>query len=166
MKQFYMKQKVFSIRDTYQVFDEAQNVIYHGKGKVFSMHDRLDLIKDSTDETIYRMRKKLFKFMPTYLLLDSMDNFVAEIRKKISLRTHLSVQCSMGDYAVKGDIMGHTFSILDGEKEVANVTKKWISWGDTYQITIHEDKKVDFIIALIILVDKVFHESDRRSSHS
>lgn len=163
MKQFYMKQKVFSIRDTYQVFDENQQVIYHGKGKVFSMHDTTELIKDATDQVIYRMRKKLFHLLPTYVLYDDMDNFAAEIRRKMSFRSNLDVNCATGNYAVKGDIMGHSFTITEGDQEVASVTKKWISWGDTYQITIHDDRKADFFIALIILIDKVFHEAQRRS---
>ena len=45
MKQLYLKQKVFSFGEKYNVFDENQNIVYHIKGKVFSLRNKMDMYK-------------------------------------------------------------------------------------------------------------------------
>jgi uncharacterized protein YxjI len=65
-------------------------------------------------------------------------------------------------YYVEGDFTGHQFSIILDGSEVASLKKKWISWGDTYEVTVIDESKAEFFLALVILLDSIFHEESKR----
>lgn len=54
---FYIKQKVFSLKDKFTIMDEAQNVIYEVKGKFMSIKNKLELA-DKDGVTLLRSEEK------------------------------------------------------------------------------------------------------------
>ncbi|HBG32863.1 MAG TPA: hypothetical protein DEG42_04530 [Acholeplasmataceae bacterium] len=167
MKHFYMKQKVFSITDKYKIYDENQNVVFHCEGKLFSISARMKFIESSTENVVYLFRRKVLSFMPTYFIHDLEDKQIAQVGRKFTfLKPKLEIDSDFGHYTVEGNYFQLNFTILLGEREVATVQKKWISWGDSYEITILEDANYKFLVALIVLIDKIFHEQKSRSTIS
>ncbi len=164
MKHFYMKQKVFSFRDRYKIFDEEQNVVFHCEGKLFSLSRKMKMIEDATDQAIYHFRKRIISFLPVYYLYDSTEKQVAVIKRRFSFRPKVEIESDFGNYMIDGDYFGHNFTLFEDEKEVASVTKKWVSWGDSYEIAIQNESKSQFLVALIILIDRIFHESKGNNS--
>ncbi|MDO9628580.1 MAG: LURP-one-related family protein [Acholeplasmataceae bacterium] len=163
MKHFYLKQKVFSLTDRYKVFDENQNVVYYVKSKVFSIHRKMKFIDQSNDEVIYNFKRKLFYIMPNYLMLDANLNQIALVKRKFSFfRPKVFVEKEGMNFNIEGDYFAHSFQVFNGMEEVASVTKKWLSWGDSYQITIHDDKNDVFYLALVILIDSMFHDNKNK----
>ncbi len=165
MKHFYMKQKVFSFRDRYKVFDEEQNVVFHCEGKLFSLSKKMKMIEDATDQAIYHFRKKIISLLPVYYLSDSTEKQIAVIKRRFSFRPKVEIESDNGNFMIDGDYFGHNFTLFEDNNEVASVTKKWVSWGDSYEIAIHNEKQSQFFVALIILIDRIFHENKRRNNH-
>lgn len=164
MKHFYMKQKVFSLRDRYKIYDEEQNVVFHCEGKLFSISCRMKFMETSTDLLLFNMRKKILSFLATYYLYDLEEKQVAVVKRKFSLlKPKVEIESDYGNFTIDGDYFSHNFTITDGTSEVASVTKKWISWGDSYEITIFDETKTHFLLGLIILIDSIFHENSNRN---
>jgi uncharacterized protein YxjI len=67
---------------------------------------------------------------------------------------------------VIGQIMQRDFHVTKNGNEVMSIHKKWISWGDSYEISIMDDQQVSFYVALVILIDVIFHQSSSNSSSS
>lgn len=40
-------------------------------------------------------------------------------------------------------------------RQIAEIHKRWISWGDTYEVTVYEEDLEDLIICLVIAIDRV-----------
>jgi len=164
MKHFYLKQKVFSLTDRYKVFDENQDVIYYVKSKFFSIHRRMTFIDQKTDSVLYNFKRKLFRIMPCYELLDADMNLLAVVKRKISfLKPKVFIEKEGKNFNIEGNYFAHSFQVFSEAKEVANVTKKWLSWGDSYQITIFDDQNETFYLAMVILIDSMFHDNKNSS---
>ena len=84
MKNYYMKQKVFSFRDRYKVFDDDQNTIYHCEGKFFSISRKMKFIETASDTVLYNFRRKILSILAKYYLTDADGNGIAVVKRKFS----------------------------------------------------------------------------------
>lgn len=163
MNKFYMRQKIFSIGDKYNIYDENNCLCYYCKGDFFSITSKLHLFSKNDNELFY-IRKKILAFLPTYQLFKN-DEEVAKVHKKLTLFTHtIDIDSKYGCFTIKGDFLAHDFQILRDNIAVCEVHKQWISFGDSYCITIYDDKENDFFIALIILIDNCLHDNTSNST--
>lgn len=159
MKHFYMKQKVFSIRDKYKVYDENQNVIFHCEGTFFSISQKMKFVETSTGSDLFLFRRKVLSFLPTYFVYDMEDKKIAKISRKFTfVKPKLEIDSDFGMFTVEGNYFQLNFTVTNDGKEVATVQKKWISWGDSYEIVIQDESNYKFLVAMIILIDRIFHE--------
>ena len=62
-----------------------------------------------------------------------------------------------------GQVWQYDFHVNKNGQEVMSVHKKWLSWGDSYQISIQEDSQEAFYVALVILIDVMFHQQQKQS---
>ncbi|MFH5881750.1 LURP-one-related/scramblase family protein [Liberiplasma polymorphum] len=169
MKNFYVKQKAFSIRDRYKVYDANQNVIYHCEGKMFSWTNRVDIYETHNKRHIFTLSKKVFSFMPTYFLDDPNGNRVAFIKKNFAmLKQSISIETTQyGYFHVEGNVFAHQFTITSDKGIVVTVQKKLFSWGDTYEVAIDEKlAETDLMIAFVIMIDSMLHNQKKGSSSS
>jgi len=156
-----MKQKVFSFRDRYKVMDQDQNVLYHCEGKLFSISRRMKFVETSTDNVLFNFRRKILSFLAKYYLTDPEGNEVAVVKRKFSiLKPKVEIESQLGNLTLEGDYFAHNFTLFEDGLELANVQKKWISWGDSYVISIQDEKRTHFLLAIIILIDSIFHENN------
>jgi uncharacterized protein YxjI len=96
-------------------------------------------------------------------LSDATGKEVATIKKRFTLFHHkLDILSDFGDFVIDGDLFAHRFSITSNGKIVVDFSKKWVSWGDSYEISIFPEEHVDFYLALVIMIDNCLHDSSRQ----
>ena len=167
MRHFYLKQKVFSLTDRYKVFDENQNILFYVKSKMFSIHNKMKFMDQTSDTVLYHFKRKLFRIMPIYEMLDANFIVIATVRRKFAFfKPVVLVDKEDMNFNIEGNYFAHSFQIFNDSNEVASVTKKWLSWGDSYQVSVHDDRNEAFYLALVILIDRMFHERKNHSSIS
>ena len=147
----YMKQKVFSWGDKFNIYDETGGEVYFVRGEVFSLGKKLH-IEDLNGRELAFIQQKLISFLPKYYILRN-SNQVAEVVKKFTIFKHKYIVNGL-DWTVEGNFTGHEFSIkaLDG-RELASVHKKWLSWGDTYEISIALGEDAVNVLAVVLVID-------------
>lgn len=157
MKNYYVKQRVFSLLDQYKIYDRNQNALYQCKKKAFSLSGKIDFVDAKTDQTIYVMKKKLFRLMPIYEIY-SQDTLIATIFKRFSIfKGKVDIHSTSGNFSVEGNYTNHQFNIHKGNMVVASISKKWLSWGDSYEISVEEDENQELMVAMVIMIDRLFH---------
>ncbi len=165
MKKFYLKQKAFSLTDRYKVFDENQNVAFHCEGHFLSFTHRMDFFETTANHHLFTIKKQLFTFLPVYHLTDASGKTVATVKKRFTLLKHkLEIESDFGQYVIEGDYFAHTFTISAGGGPVVDVRKKWLSWGDSYEIEITTESNIDFFVALVVMIDDCLHDNTKQSS--
>lgn len=159
---FYIKQKVFSFKDQFTVKDLEGNDVYKVQGKVFSLKNKLSF-QDLEEKELLRAEKKLFRFLQEYVIFSANNEPIAVVKRKFGFRPKFLVSIGNQEYNVTGSFFQHSFEVLLGDEIVSSITKKVISWGDSYEIDIYDETHLELNLFIVIIIDQVIHEQQRRS---
>ncbi len=159
---FYIKQKVFSLKDHFNIMNEAGEVEYQVKGKFMSISNKLQLL-DKSDKLILHAKRKVLSLLAKYYIFNHKDEEVAVIQQKFKLfRPKFSIYVLGREMEVEGSLFAHSFTIMDQQKVVASIEKRIISWGDTYEIEIYDEENIELLLFTVIVLDQVIHEKRNR----
>lgn len=149
---FYVKQKIFSLNDKYEIFDEGGVVKYYVDGALFSIGSKFKMF-DSNDNLLYEIHQKVLSFLPKYILLKD-GNEIASIKKNLTLfRDNYTIE-QLG-WNITGDLWAHNYEIVCNGNIIASIKKEWFSFGDAYEFEINNANDVELVLAVIIMIDKM-----------
>lgn len=158
MKSLYLKQQIFTLVDRYYVYDEAGREVYKIEGQFLSIPKR-QVIYDASGKELFTLKRVLFSLLPTFVLFEPSGKELAAIRKRLTFFRHqIDIESDFGSYTIEGDFLSHDFSILKNGKWIVQMHKKWLSWGDAYEMQLDEGENEAFLCALVIAVDQAVHE--------
>lgn len=147
-----MKEKKFSIRDSFKIQDGNGNDKYQVIGEFLdtgTLH-----IKDMAGSEIARIEQKIFALKPKFSFFVGKDK-VGEIVKDMSIlgaKYHIT---GLVDWKIKGDISDHKYSILDGKKTIVTVSKKRLALTGTYVFDIEDEANEIPALAAVLAMDYV-----------
>ena len=151
----YMKQKVFSFRDRFTIKDETGNDRYHVEGQLISLGKKLHIYDMDRNEVAF-VREKLISLTPAFIVeIDGEP--VATIVKKITLLKPKYYVEGPG-WEVTGRILEHDYRIMDDGNAIISIHKKWVSWGDSYEIDIDDSEDEVLALAVVLAIDVVVTE--------
>lgn len=163
----YMKQKVFSWGDKFKVYDESGAVHFLVEGEVFSWGKKLH-VYDVTGREVAYIHQKVFSFLPKYYIShDGVD--VAEVIKEFTFLSQKYTVNGPG-WSVSGDFWAHEYEITCGPQLVAAISKKWFTWGDTYEIDIHggidpeNEAEIATVLCVVLIIDAVLQSNAAAAS--
>lgn len=147
-----MKEKKFSIRDSFKIQDGNGNDKYQVIGEFLdtgTLH-----IKDMAGNEIARIEQKIFALKPKFSFFVGKDK-VGEIVKDMSIlgaKYHIT---GLVDWKIKGNISDHKYSILDGKKNIVTVSKKRLALTGTYVFDIEDEANEIPALAAVLAMDYV-----------
>ncbi len=161
MTNLYIRQKVFSIGDRYNILNEAGQPVFSVESEIFTFGAKIHLL-DTTGAELYFIQQKLFKFLPEYHIYNG-DLLCAVIKKEFSfLKPKLNITSQFGDYTFEGNLFAMDFAILNNGLRIGELHKKWLSFGDSYELSIYDDNNVAFFCALTIAIDHCLHNENNK----
>lgn len=146
----YMKQKVFSLKQDFNIYDHNQTPLFRISGKLFSLGRQLRIYDALTDEELAYVKETPFRLL-TQLKIYRDNDYVATIQQKLTFfKTKMAIQ-DLG-WTIEGDFLDWHYVIKDADHQtIAEVEAKLLSWSDTFEITI-DDTEVDPIVVLAIIL--------------
>jgi uncharacterized protein YxjI len=159
---YYVKQKIFSLKDQFYIMDQSGKEVYGVKGKMFSLSNKMELLNMNGSQVL-STNKKILAFLAKYFVYDPHGELLAEIKRKFGIRPRFQIIMGNQVYSVEGSLFAHSFGIFDGSNEVASISKKVLSFGDTYEIDIHDDTKTELFLFIVIILDQILHENKNDS---
>lgn len=157
----YIKQKVFSWGDKFRIYDENENDKYYVEGEVFTLGKKLHLYNRSGAELAY-IHQKLWSFLPKYFISQN-DVDVAQVIKKFTFfREEYTVE-GLG-WDVHGDLWAHEYEIDAVGWTIAAISKRWFTWGDTYEIDIADDADEVMVLCVVLIIDAVIAQSNHHAA--
>ena len=154
----YLKQKVFAIAEKFTFFDANQFPVFTAQGSFFSIPKRFTLF--SNQIPVLTVERAVFSWLPRFTVFDQPSGQqVCTMKREFSFKPNFTITSNDGVYTIRGSLFGYEFDIYapDGQK-VVGVHKKFISWGDTYEIFIDETKIQPKIAAgLVVAIDNAVH---------
>lgn len=157
---YLIRQKVFSFRDSFTIKNEFNEDCFRVYGKVLSFGNKLYLT-DLQGTELYYIEQRLFRFLPEYTIYQN-GTPVAQIKKNFTLfRPSFNITSVFGDFNIDGNFFAYDFSIFKNGSPVAIISKKWFSFSDTYGVSVDDNEDAAFILALVIVLDQIYHDGDK-----
>jgi uncharacterized protein YxjI len=156
---FTIKEKFFSLGQSFAIRDEQGSVAYKVEGRLLSLKDKLTM-RDASGAKVARIEQKLLSLVKAYRVLQD-GAVIATIKKRpfTILRDRFIIDVpGPNDLIVTGSILDHDYTITRGRETVATVSKKWVSLTDTYGIEVRDGQDPILPLAAAIVVDLVIHE--------
>ncbi len=161
---YVMRQKFWSWGDDFIIKDANGREVYYVDGKAFSWGDKLSF-QDMDKNELAFIRQKLLSWGPTYEI-DVHGKVTAVVKKKLFtfLRCRFTVDVpGPDDLEAAGSFLDHEYRLERHGRTVAEVSKRWFSWTDTYGIDIAEGEDAVLILATAVVIDMVCHQESRKS---
>ena len=160
---YVMKQKLFSWGDDFRIRNEAGQDVFFVDGRAFSLGDKLSF-QDMTGSELAFIRQKLLAWGPTYEI--SRGGEVAAVVKKqlfTFLRCRFTVDVpGPDDLEAQGEFLDMEYAFSRWGQTVAEVSKRWFSWADTYVVDISDGEDDILILASTVVIDMVCHGDSKR----
>lgn len=148
--QLLIKQRVFSWTDTYDIYDENENKKYYVKAEFFSLGHQLH-VYDVNGNEIGMIKERLFSLLPMFDIEIGGEK-VGSIQKKFAL-FHPKYEVDVNGWRVEGDFLEWEYDVYEACSPVIHITKKWLSWGDTYVIDIANPADEYMGLMLVLAID-------------
>ena len=132
----HIRHRIFSGGDSYDVFDESGEARYEVRSAFFSLGHQIHIYDKRADEgrdEVGSIRQKLFTLMPTFEI-EIGGRVIGTVRKKFTLLRQ-NYEVDYRGWDVEGDFLGWDYRVTEGNREVMDISKQWLSWGDTYTLT-------------------------------
>ncbi|HIS02455.1 MAG TPA: LURP-one-related family protein [Candidatus Pullichristensenella avicola] len=152
-----LKEKVFTLKERFNVTDEQEQPLYSVEGKFFSWGHQFD-VEDAGGAHVAHIKQKVLALLPRYFITcDGMEEM--ELKGHLNIiHPHYTLETPDGGWEVRGDFLHHEYTIKKGEEEIATVTKKWFSFGDSYTLDVAEDKNVVPALCVMVALDCIFED--------
>lgn len=162
---YRIKQKLFSLTDSFTIDDDNGQPVYTAKGKVFSISSSQTLY-DAAGREVLKVKRKYLSLLPACRLVNA-DGTEWLIRKKFwpFWTTRFSVSTPEGNLEINGNLWQHEYEIREHNRLLASVSKKWFSWSDSYGVNVYESKWTPQLLAAVIVIDRIQHK-ERNSNFS
>jgi uncharacterized protein YxjI len=151
---YVIRERLFHLGEDSDITDEAGQPVLHADGKVLSLHNRL-ILRDPAGREIGQVHRKLAALRPTYdITIDGKD--VAEIRRHLLApfgeRFTIDVH-GAGGMEIRGDLLGHEFTIDRDGHTVAAISKRWLTATASYAVGIAPGEDDLVILASVLALD-------------
>ena len=159
---YVMKQKFWSWGDDFRIRDADGKDAYFVDGRAFSWGDKLSF-QDMQGNELAFIRQKLLAWGPTYEITSG-GNLVAVVKKKLFtlLRCRFTVDVpGPDDLEAQGSFLDHEYNFERHGQPVAQVSKKWFSWTDTYGVDVNKGEDELLILASTVVIDMVCHQESK-----
>jgi len=146
----YMKQKVFSWRDRFFVKDESGNDRYSVQGEILSLGKRLH-VYDSDGAEVAFISQKLMSWLPRFFV-EINGRLACTIVKEFTLFRQ-SYRVEGLPWHLTGDFWAHEYSLTENGREIMRLSKKWFTWGDSYEMNIADSQNALMCLCIALAVD-------------
>jgi len=146
----YMKQKVFSWADRFDISDEDGSIRYYVEGELFSWGKKLH-IYDLAGQEVSFIRQKIMSWLPRYFI-EINGIVVATIVKDFTFLSP-SYHVEGLPWQMNGDYWEHDYVMYDDRYEIMRLSKAWFTWGDSYEIEIFDPQNELLCLSVALAVD-------------
>ena len=159
---YILKQKLFSLGGAFYIKDDQGQDVFLVEGKVFSFGHQLSF-RDMAGNELAFIQQKLLSWGPTYEIYRDGQLFAVVKKELFHFFKHVFTVDVPGpnDLVAEGDFFDLEFTFRRNEREVAVVSRRWLSLADTYGVDIADDEDDITILASTVVIDMV--RADRKN---
>ena len=146
----HFKQRLFSWLDSYDIYDEEDNVVFTVEGKLALGH--LLLIYNAKGENVGVVKQELLTLLPKFSLYEK-EQYLGTIKRELTLFKP-AYNIDFNGWRVEGNWMEWDYSIFDGNgKTVAAISKDLWHLTDHYFIDVERQEDALHALMVVLAID-------------
>lgn len=156
---YLVKQQLFCLGDDFAIKDESGKERFYVDGQAFTLLRQKLSFRDEHKKEIAFIREKLIALTPSFEILRN-DEVAAVVKKDFINVFRLGFTVDVpgpDDLEATGSLLDHEYTFKRGGRVVAEVSKKWFSFTDTYGVDIAEGEDAVLILASTVVIDMIAH---------
>jgi uncharacterized protein YxjI len=160
---YVMKQKLFAWGDDFRIQNAAGQDVFFVDGRAFSIGNKLSF-QDLNGHELAFIRQKLLSWGPTYEITRG-NELLAVVKKQLFtlFRCKFTVDVpGPDDLEAQGSFLDMEYQFERGGRTVAEVSKRWFSWSDTYGVDIRDGEDDVLILASTVVIDMICHDDQHK----
>jgi len=144
------KQRLFSWLDSYDIYNEAGEVVYTVKGQLAWGHCLK--IYDAWNREVGTVKEKVLAWLPKFEIYLA-DQYMGCIHRELTFfRPKYHIDCN--GWQMEGDLLKWEYEILDPfGNVVATISKEIFHWTDTYAIDVFDPQNALCVLMLVLAID-------------
>ena len=144
------KQRFFSWFDSYDIYDEAGNVVYTVEGKLAWGHCLH--ILNAAGEHIATVKERVLTFLPKFEMYVG-EKYAGCIQKEFTFFTpRFDIDCN--GWQVEGSFLEWDYTVREAcGALVATISKELFNWTDTYVIDVMDPRDALCALMLVLAID-------------
>lgn len=145
----YLKQKIFSWLDRFTAKDADGNDCYTVEGKL--AFGKQLTIYDGRGSHVAFVRQRFMPFLPRFDV-EIGGQWVCTVQREMTLFSqHYTIEGL--DWWLSGDFIAHEYSMTGPDGTVMDMRRALFTWGDSYELDIHDPGNALLCLAIAIAVD-------------
>lgn len=162
MSVYSIKQKMLTFGDDFSIRNEKGDDAYYVNSRLLTFGANLT-IYNMQRKPEAKIRQRLLSFRPTYDIYCE-DVVVATVTKSImTIRPQFSVETVAGEkMKVVGNFIFYDYHFYRGTTPVAEVSKKIISFTDSYGVKVVDGEDDLLILCSAIVIDMALHGKKKK----
>lgn len=144
------KQRFFSWFDSYDIFDESENVVYVVKGQLSWGHKLV--IYDADGNEVGMVVQKVLTFLPKFEIYKN-GQYIGSLHKEFSFFVpHYNLDYN--GWHIDGSFMEWDYRVMDRSgNSIASVNKELFHFTDTYVLDIDNPQDALDVLMFVLAVD-------------
>lgn len=143
------KERLFSWLDSYDIYDEQQEVRYRVEGKLSWGH-RL-VIYDARGIEVGEVKEEVFSFLPRFYMRIAGEE-VGVIKKEFSFfKPKFQLECF--DWQVQGDLWEWEYEVSHQGCRIMHVSKEIFHFTDTYVLDVVQEEHALYCLMIVLAID-------------
>ena len=147
----YIRQRIFSWTDSYDVYDDSGEARYEVRAAFFSLGHQIHVYDKRAEEgcdEVGCIRQKLFTLLPTFEI-EIGGRIVGTVQKKFTLLRQ-NYQVDYRGWNVEGDILGWDYRVTEQGRQVMSISKNLFQFTDSYILSY--DRAANEIPGLLLVL--------------
>lgn len=148
--QLYLKQRIFTWFDSFDIYYEDGSVAYTVQGQLSWGH-KLEVL-DAEGRYLGMVRQRVMTFLPQFEMYRGDEYLGCIYREFTLLRSSFSLDYQ--GWSMDGDVLGWDYELRDQQgRTVATISKELWRLGDTYVLDIQRPEDAFYVVMAVLAVD-------------
>lgn len=144
------KQRMFSWFDSYDIYDEAERVVYTVKGQLSWGHCLKIFDRDGCE--VGMVKERVLTLLPKFELYEN-DEYIGCLNREFTLFKP-SYNIDFNGWHIDGSWTGWDYEIIGENGElIATVSKELLHWTDTYVLDIEDSSNALHVLMFVLAMD-------------
>jgi uncharacterized protein YxjI len=157
---YQLNSKLWSLTSQYEIKDQSGNLAFAVVGEFFSWGDNLS-VQTAGGAEIAQIRQRLLTLMPKYEIYFGDRHFATIVKEFTWFKQKFKLDVpGPNDYTIQGDFWDYEYEFERGNRIVAQVSRKYWSWTDSYGVEIIDGEDDVSILSAVTVVSLCNQDDD------